>query len=191
MDTILKSSPGSTEDVATFSAAQDTVNICLSAVTVQTRICQSDSPTNGNGTIILTTGNSVVFQTKSASANTTQPRLMFNGSDVKVFDGTITSTLVGTPSDIKIKDNIQPITDSLIKLNKISGVNFNWNEKVQNDFKGRDVGVIAQEIEQILPEAVFDSGDGYKKVWYHKLIPLLIESIKELNAEINILKNNK
>lgn len=92
------------------------------------------------------------------------------------------------PSDIKLKTNIVQLTGSLEKIDRIRGVYFDWNEELQPMYKGHDVGVIAQEIEQVLPEVVVE-GNTYKKVNYEKIVPLLIECIKELKAEIQLLKN--
>ena len=78
-------------------------------------------------------------------------------------------------SDERLKDNIQPIKNPIEKINSISGNSFDWNEQKQNIYKGKDYGVIAQEIENILPELVDTRDDGYKAVKYDKLISLLIE----------------
>jgi len=84
-------------------------------------------------------------------------------------------------SDIKLKDNIKNINSPLEKLNKISGVSFDWNNN--SPYSGHDVGVLAQEIEDVLPEAVITRANGVKAVRYEKIIPLLIEAIKELNTK--------
>lgn len=109
-------------------------------------------------------------------------------------------------SDRRLKKNIRPINAALDKVNKISGVVYQFNEVAkQNGFDNVDqqVGVIAQEIQEVLPEAVkfapFDqthdnrsiSGENYLTVQYEKLIPLLIEAVKELSAEIDKLKATK
>jgi len=82
-------------------------------------------------------------------------------------------------SDKNLKDNIKNIENPLDKISKINGVTFNWNSS-QDTYTGSDIGVIAQEIEEIIPEAVTTRDTGYKAVKYEKIIPLLIESIKEL-----------
>jgi len=91
-------------------------------------------------------------------------------------------------SDERLKDDIQPIKNPIEKINSISGNSFVWNDKKQDIYKGKDYGVIAQEIEKILPELVDTRDDGYKAVKYDKLISLLIEGIKELSSEVNKLK---
>jgi hypothetical protein len=92
-------------------------------------------------------------------------------------------------SDKRLKDNVEPIKTPLDKISKIGGYSFEWNDK-QETYEGKDFGVIAQEIEEIMPEIVTTRDNGYKAVKYEKLIPLLIESIKELKSELDKLKSN-
>ena len=115
----------------------------------------------------------------------------FNISDDVYAVGTIkaSSDIVAyASSDIELKNNIKPIENPLEKINQISGNSFVWNEEKQNIYKGKDYGVIAQEIEEILPELVQTRQDGYKAVKYDKLVSLLIEGIKHLSNEVNELK---
>jgi hypothetical protein len=86
-------------------------------------------------------------------------------------------------SDERLKDNIQPISEPLYKLSKVGGYTFDWNNK-QDTYKGNDVGVLAQEIEEVLPQLVKTRDTGYKAVKYEKIVPLLIESIKELSKKV-------
>jgi len=88
-------------------------------------------------------------------------------------------------SDERLKDNITPIDDPLAKVISISGNTFDWNQN--SNKSGHDVGVIAQEIKEILPEAVTERDNGYLAVDYYKVIPLLIEAIKELSEDRNII----
>ena len=92
-------------------------------------------------------------------------------------------------SDERLKDNVEPIKFPLDKLGKIGGYTFDWNNK-QQIYHGHDVGVLAQEIEEVLPEAVKDRGSGYKGVQYDKIIPLLIEGIKELKEKVKHIEEN-
>ena len=95
-------------------------------------------------------------------------------------------------SDIGFKENIQPIDNALNKIDLIGGYTFDWKSdpelKELHGFEGHDVGVIAQEIESILPEIVTTRDNGYKAVKYEKIVPLLIQAIKELKAEVDSLK---
>ena len=90
-------------------------------------------------------------------------------------------------SDERLKDNIKPIEDPISKILEIGGYTFDWNDK-QSTYTGSDVGVIAQEVEKVIPEVVETRDNGYKAVKYEKIVPLLIEAIKELKAEIEELK---
>lgn len=100
-------------------------------------------------------------------------------------NGSISATgdvIAYTTSDERLKLNVEPITSALDKLDSINGVNYDWNTDLQTVHSGHDVGVLAQEIESVLPEAVITRADGYKAVNYEKIIPLLIQAIKELKA---------
>ena len=91
-------------------------------------------------------------------------------------------------SDKRLKDNITPIEDPLSKVLSISGNTFNWNEK--SDYEGKaDTGVVAQEIEALnLPGTTSIRDDGNHTVRYDKLVPLLIEAVKELSAKVEVLE---
>ena len=93
--------------------------------------------------------------------------------------GVITATDFNTTSDMRLKDNITAVQNPLDILAAISGVQFNWKAN------GKEaVGVLAQEIEKVLPQIVNTNADGYKAVSYDSLIPILIEAIKELAAKV-------
>ena len=87
-------------------------------------------------------------------------------------------------SDKRLKNNIKPIENALDKVMSISGNTFDWNEELQDSHKGTDVGVVAQEIEAVLPEIVTTRDNGFLAVKYEKLVALLIESTKEQQAQI-------
>ena len=93
-------------------------------------------------------------------------------------------------SDVRLKDNIQVIKGSLDKIDGIRGVEFDWNDKSPGwaQERGHDVGVIAQEVQKVVPEIVVERKSGYLGVDYKRLVPLLIESVKELRQEVNDLK---
>ena len=100
-----------------------------------------------------------------------------------VITGVCTATDFDSTSDVKLKTNIVPISDALDKLNQIEGVSFNW----KTDNKPA-LGVIAQEIEKVLPELVH--GDDPKTVNYNGIIGLLIEAVKELSDKVEQLESN-
>ena len=95
-----------------------------------------------------------------------------------------TSTIDFT-SDKLLKTNIKSIENPLDLLKNINGVTFNW--KNDNE-KKRDWGVIAQDVEKDIPELINVYEDGYKKVQYIKLIPILIQCIKKQQEQIKELQ---
>jgi hypothetical protein len=94
-----------------------------------------------------------------------------------------------TTSDIRYKEDIIPIPNAIEKIKKLSGNTFIWNNKQTTYETGtKDVGVIAQEVEEVLPEIVHTKSDGHKAVKYEKIVALLIEGMKEQQEEIDKLK---
>ena len=96
-------------------------------------------------------------------------------------------------SDISLKDNLRPIENALFKVNQIAGYEFDWNEKshqIQQD-KGHDVGLVAQEVEKVLPEVIQIREDGIKAIAYEKVVPLLVQSIKELTKRVEELEDER
>ena len=101
---------------------------------------------------------------------------------------TVGNVIAYSSSDKRLKDNIIPIKGALDIVNSMGGYKFDWNEEKQDTFKGKDVGVIAQEVKELVPEIVTEREDGMLAVKYEKLVPVLIEAIKELTEEVNDLK---
>jgi hypothetical protein len=130
------------------------------------------------------------------------------GTTASSTAGTIRATndIVAWYSDERLKTNVQLIPDALNKVVSLRGVTFNANEIAESfgyTNKEKQVGVLAADVEKVLPEAVkpapFDtmlfegsemskSGQNYKTVQYEKLVPLLIEAIKELKLQVDSLK---
>ena len=98
-------------------------------------------------------------------------------------------------SDKRLKTNILNIPNALEKLSMLNGVTFEWLEFDENKNKeihaneGTDVGVIAQEVEAILPDLVETRDNGYKAVKYDKLVAVLIEAVKELDTKVKVLED--
>lgn len=92
-------------------------------------------------------------------------------------------------SDKNLKTNIKKLENNLNKLDSIEGVEFDWQPN--HYLEGHDVGLIAQQVQEVLPEAVSKRDDGYLGVNYIKLIPFLVNCIKELKEELKVLKNEK
>ena len=116
-------------------------------------------------------------------------------------NASLRGALTQNASDERLKNNIKIIPNAIDKIKQLRGVYFEWNQELYETSRTTDIGVIAQDIQKILPDAVtlapFDtdgntglskSGDSYLTVYYEKIIPLLIEGIKELKSENDTLK---
>ena len=106
-------------------------------------------------------------------------------------DGDVIAFSTTIASDRNLKENIEVIPNALDKVQALNGVSFNWKRDATPS-----AGVIAQEVQAVLPEAVKEvtpitGGDSHLSVNYHALTSILIESIKELKAEIEELKGGK
>tara|TARA_B100001093_G_scaffold51508_1_gene43714 strand:+ start:3761 stop:10372 length:6612 start_codon:yes stop_codon:yes gene_type:complete len=106
-------------------------------------------------------------------------------NDIIAYSSTLTA------SDGRLKENVRPIESSLNKILTLDGVKFDWKDK---DKPNDQLGFIAQDVEKVLPEVVneIENGlgdyDGHKVVNYQAVVPVLVEAIKELKAEIDELK---
>ena len=94
----------------------------------------------------------------------------------------------GQTSDLSFKENVATLENPLARVMEIRGTEYDWKEG-NKSYKGHDVGVIAQDVEKVLPEAVSTKPDGTKGVHYNKLIPLLIEAVKDLSKQVDDLKD--
>jgi len=113
-----------------------------------------------------------------SSANVSTTKLYFNPST-----GTLNATTVNSLSDRSHKTNIRPIENSVALVQRLQGVRFDWLENNKPS-----LGVIAQEVEEVLPEVVETNEDGTKSVSYGNIVGLLIEAIKEQQVRIEELE---
>ena len=96
--------------------------------------------------------------------------------------GIVTATDFNSTSDINLKENIKIIDDPIDKVLKLNGVSFNWKDTHQSS-----AGLIAQEVEKVLPEIVREN-NGNKSLNYNGLIGLLVEVVKQQQEQINTLR---
>ncbi len=144
----------------------------------------SASVASATATSISTLSGSV-FTTyaKLAGANTFTANQIVSGSITATGDVVAYST-----SDKRHKNNIVNITDALAKVTKLNGVTWEWNEDVDDATKETPkTGLIAQEVQEVLPEVVKERGDGFLALDYSKTIGLLVEAIKEQQTQIHSL----
>ena len=134
-------------------------------------------------TSIGITASNLTFIPSSGSLGigTTNPTSRLHVSGNAIVTGIVTATDFNSTSDINLKDNIQTIVNPLDKIIKLNGVTFNWKENQKPS-----IGVIAQELEKVLPELVTQG--NIKTVNYNGIIGVLIEAVKEQQKQIEELK---
>jgi hypothetical protein len=172
------------------------ISIAANGLVVNT--VTATAPTAGTG--ITVTGSTVAFNGAVASINTNVRALSVGSAVGQTFtDGEIRAGNDITAyysSDKRLKTNIQVIENALDKLDLINGITFDWTDDYIDSRGGEDpyfirrndVGVLADELEIILPQLVGIRDDGYKAVKYDRITALLIQAIKELRIEVNDLK---
>ena len=116
---------------------------------------------------------------------------LFMSNDFRIngniqYTGSITAV-----SDVRLKQNVMQLEGALTNLMKLRGISFDWNPHEKTNLllmDGKQIGMIAQEVEAVYPELVQTNENGYKMVDYAKLTPILLEAIREQQAEIAALK---
>ena len=160
-------------------------------------IANTGVTSNVAGTGVTVSGATGAVTISIGQAVATSSNVQFNslgiGMAASATAGRIDATndiVAFSSSDIRFKENITPIENALDKISKISGNTYDWKaeNKAEHGYEGNDVGVIAQEIEAVLPQLVQTRENGYKAVKYDKLVALLIEGIKEQQLQIEELK---
>jgi len=182
--TTLGGAPTAALHAATKAYVDSTVTSAVGGIVI---------PTVPNVAVSGTTGQVAYFN--SANSVTGSSSLTFSGGTLAVT-GAITATgdVTAFVSDIRLKDNIQNITNALDKLDDLSGFTYDFNQLAEElgiSGHGRQVGLSAQDVQKVLPEAVKPApvNNEYLTVQYEKVVPLLVEAIKELRAEVNLLRN--
>jgi len=204
-------SGNSTNEVTIRGGTDITTSISAGVVTITNDAPDQTVSLTGTGATSIS-GTYPDFTINSSDNNTTYSATNGVSLSGTVFDlsntyspagGTYTITgeiratgdVVAFASDDRLKDKGDNIENALDKVKQLNGFHFNWNQlasDLQIGKTDRDmVGVSAQEVEKVLPEAVLPApaDEEYKTVQYEKLVPLLIEAIKDLNAEIEELKS--
>ena len=141
--------------------------------------------------------NGIHFSTDNAikvEVNGVQDEFRFVAGGEFHADADIVAFSSTTASDKNLKENVEALPYGLDDVMKMRAVEFDWKkDKANGKERGHDIGVIAQEMEEVIPEVVkeyegLQGKDNFKAVDYSKLVPVLIKSIQELKAEIEELK---
>ena len=168
----------------------------------------TDGPTSleaGGSLMLISDGGSSPFWRKFFFSGGTATKIQMGGLGVGTTASATTGEIRATnditayySSDRNLKENIQPIENALNKVRSINGVMFDWTDEYINSRGGedgyfvrrRDTGLIAQEVEEILPEVVGTREDGFKAVKYDRLAGLIIQAINELADEVDKLRGD-
>lgn len=147
---------------------------------------------NNNVFVGYQAGSSETGSNKLYIANNNLTTLIYGDFSAKevTIDGDLYATTV-TPSDFNLKHNFTEIKSGLKLISALTGYYFNWNDHAKEEFNYSDeeqIGVIAQDVEKVLPQLIVINSKGYKAVDYSKLSPVIIQAIKEQQTQIEDLK---
>ncbi len=131
-----------------------------------------------NGSVAVNNHMSVKGEMKAFQSLRVNKNIYTNGH-LKVKK-TATAQSFNTTSDARLKDDIQPINDALSSVLQLQGKTYRWKE----DHHKQDIGLIAQEVEQVFPELVTEDANGFKAIAYSRLTAVLIEAIKEQQGQM-------
>jgi hypothetical protein len=149
-------------------------------------------------------GTTTSYWMMQSSSGTKYARLFLEGDeDARIteggqadFNGDVVAFSTTIASDERFKKDVFTIPDALASVNKMRGVKYTWKENTKKAGQ-REIGLIAQEVQRVMPEVVKEvdtlntDGETHLTVDYAKLVGLLIEAVKELNAKVKKLESNK
>ena len=133
--------------------------------------------------LITNVGGTQTTRLSATNSGVVVPTLVGTGNRAVYSDAT--GLLTNTASDFRLKENIEaiPETDMLLKILQLEPKTFNWKSNGEDD-----IGFIAQEVNEVLPELVVERNDGFLSVNYDRIPTLLVCCIKQLQEQINVLK---
>jgi len=182
---------GSTLSISNTTVSADTTSGALvvgGGIGVGNRIFAQNGFVNASSNSENIFASTVKITNSTNSNNKTSGALIVSGGvgiskDLNV-GGDITAY---AESDLRLKTDINPIADAVNKVKSLRGVTYEWNENSTRE--GQDTGVIAQEVDALgLPGLIQERDNGYLAVRYERLVPLLIEAIKELSDKVDSLE---
>ena len=179
--------------IAKFSAINPHVVIESSTAGNAVLHLKPNATSSKSGQFKVTAGNGYNFRWSNDASGTAETAYMdLDTSTTGGGDLTVKGDVIayGSPSDKKYKENIKPIESALDKAMQLQGVTFDWKDSESILEIKEDIGFIAQDVQEVLPELVRDNGKGNLSLRYQGITPILLEAIKELKAEIEELKLN-
>lgn len=165
-----------------------------------TLIVRNENPTHGAGSPILEIEQEsspgpylfLLARTTSGGLGATPTNKFYvDGDGNAFFDGCVSSENFGPcNSDIRLKKNVLPLDNALSRLLRLRGVTYEWREPAKHgDREGQQMGMIAQEVEEVLPQWVGTDSNGYKTLAYRGFEALTVEGMRELKSENDRLES--
>lgn len=176
-------------------------NVTVTRTDGSTITISSTDTTYTAGTGITLTGTSFSIGQAVATNSTVTFSAMNLGAATGASAGQLRASddiIAFASSDITLKENISLISDSLEKVKRLRGVTYDWRDSYIERKGGldeiymrkKDIGLLAQDVEQVLPEIVARRNDGYLAIKYDRVVALLVEAIKDLSEQVERLKKN-
>ena len=177
-------------EIAKFSAIGATVVIESSTAGNAKLFLKPNTTGSKRGEFRVTDANDYGFLWTADTSTNGTAYMELEASSTGGGDLTVKGDVIayGSPSDKKYKENIKPIESALDKAMKLQGVTFDWKDNDSILDIKEDIGFIAQDVQEVLPELVRENKKGNLSLRYQGITPILLEAIKELKAEIEELK---
>ena len=169
----------------------------FSAITLSSNVSRTEL-CGGGLQVVSSTDNFVLMERQTGGGLSANSVMLDVGGSIEA-----TGNITANASDIRLKNILGLIESPLDKIKQLKGIRFNWNETAKelanHKTDEEHIGLIAQDVQKVLPQIVKQSPIGkhkdenYLTIWYEKLVPLLVESIKELSEKVDKLEedNNK
>ncbi len=194
-----------TADGSAISLRQSAQNAGTNGATVSSSVLGAINGDGNTGSGYTTGASSIRFvaaQTFTTSAQGTQIEFWTTANNTPAANANVSMRLTSTGtllvrgdvtafalSDQRLKQDIEPIADAVQKVRQLQGVTFKWNMLAEDkNHDRRDAGLLAQQVQAVLPEVVTQRDNGYLAIQYEKLVPLLVEAIKELSDQLDQLR---
>ena len=178
-----------TGNSGSYNTGTGSITIATASNTSQNGFAGGIDISTGNSP--ASTTNNITLRTGTNSAQGGNINLNATGLVIVNGSGTYSGTWTQA-SDQRFKKEVEPIKDAINKITQLNGISYEFNTSdfpEKNFANGRQIGLIAQEVEKIFPELVKTDPEGYKSVAYQNLVAVLIEAVKEQQKSIDQLKN--
>jgi hypothetical protein len=159
------------------------------------------APSNSSADILMSSGSTGAYGILRYVLSSNTMQFWTNSTLQTSIDGSGNFSTVGdiiaySSSDATLKTNLVPIANPIAKVQKLTGYEFDWTDEYLNSIgtndicsvRKHDVGLVAQEVETVIPEVVNTKANGIKGVKYDRLVALLIEAVKDQQEQIDELR---